>query len=109
MRLHIRGRQTRIEPDIVGWITERLEDLNAPFEDIFEARVTLVGRSDYPESRDLAHVQLMLAGRTLQMTQDGSTPDEAIKAAVKEAEEVLHHLRAAGPSGRRPAGFSETA
>jgi ribosome-associated translation inhibitor RaiA len=100
MRLHIRGKQTHIEPDLVGWITERLEELNTPFEDIFEARVTLVGRADYPESRDLAHVQLMLAGRTLQMTQDGGTPDEAIKAAIKESEEVLYDLRAAGPVGR---------
>lgn len=97
MRLHIRGRQTKLQPHLVGWVAERMEELNTPFEDIFEARVIPVGRASCSESRDLVHVQLMLADRTLQMTQDGATPDEAIKAAIKEAEGALCNLRASGP------------
>ena len=48
MRLDIEGKHMALAPHLMGWIAERLEDLNTPYDDICEARITFVqqGRSE---------------------------------------------------------------
>jgi ribosome-associated translation inhibitor RaiA len=90
MRLHIEGQGTTIVPHLLGRIAERLEHLNEPYEDIFEARVTLVSQ----ERRYEARVSLLLAGKTLYAVQHGDSPDAAIGAALRCVEKALHERRA---------------
>src|SRR5262245_33768880 len=95
MRLHIEGKRTRLAPHLMGWIAERLEDLNTPDEDIFEARITFVQH----KHQETAQIQLLLAGRTLRVTQRGATPDVAINAAIQMVQEALQDVRAARQQG----------
>jgi ribosome-associated translation inhibitor RaiA len=91
MRLHIEGQHTWLAPHLVGWIADRLEALNMPDEDIYEARVTFVRQ----RRREVARVHLLLAGKSLQVTQHGETPDAAIRAALQMLQRALHNVRAA--------------
>jgi ribosome-associated translation inhibitor RaiA len=91
MRLHIEGQRTWLAPHLVGWIADRLEALNTPDEDIYEARVTF-GRQ---RRREVARIQLLLAGKSLQVSQHGETPDVAIRAALQMIQRALHNVRAA--------------
>src|SRR5262250_2604747 len=83
MRLHIEGKDTGLAPHLLGWIAERLKALNTPDEDIFEAWVTFVQHKRQEEAR----VQLQVAGKLLQVTQRGVTPDAAIDAALQRRNE----------------------
>lgn len=85
MRLHIEGKDTPIVPHLVGRIAERLEQLNSPHEDIWEARVTLVQQADGHEAR----VRLLLSGTTLTIQRHGDSPDAAIGAALRHIAEAL--------------------
>ena len=48
MRLDIEGKHMTLAPHLMGWIAERLEDLNTSYDDICKVRVTFVqqGRCD---------------------------------------------------------------
>jgi ribosome-associated translation inhibitor RaiA len=85
MRLHIEGKDTPIVPHLVGRIAERLEQLNTPHEDIWEARVTLVQQANGHEAR----VRLLLSGTTLMAQHHGASPDAAIGAALRSIADVL--------------------
>ena len=91
MRIHIEGRHTKLEPQLVGKIAEQLDELNTPDEDIFEAQVTLFRH----KRCEAARIQLLLAGTTLRVTQRGATPDAAVNAAMREVQEALHDNRVA--------------
>src|SRR5919204_6883509 len=90
MRLHIEGKHTGLAPHLLGQIAERLEALNIPDDDIIEARVTFVQQ----KRQEAARVQLQVAGKLLQVTQRGATPDAAIDAALQMAQQALHESRA---------------
>ena len=99
MRLHIEGQDTTIVPHLLGRIAERLEQLNEPHDDIFEARVTLVSQEGWHE----AQVRLLLAGKTLYAVHHGASPDEAIGAAMHHVESALHERRTQRQRSRPPA------
>jgi ribosome-associated translation inhibitor RaiA len=90
MRLHIEGKHTGLAPHLLGWIAERLQALNTPEADILEAWVTLVQQ----KHQEVARVQLQVAGKLLQVTQRGATPDAAIDAALQMVQRALHEVRA---------------
>jgi ribosome-associated translation inhibitor RaiA len=91
MRLDIEGKHMTLAPHLMGWIAERLEDLNTPYDDICEARVTFVqqGRCD------AVCIELLLAGKSLHVTQRGATPEAAVDAAFRVVQRELHGVRAA--------------
>jgi ribosome-associated translation inhibitor RaiA len=91
MRLDIEGKHMTLAPHLMGWIAERLEDLNTPYDDICEARVTFVQQG----RRDAVCIQLLLAGQSLHVTQRGATPDAAVDAAFRAVQRELHDVRAA--------------
>jgi ribosome-associated translation inhibitor RaiA len=93
MRLHIEGQHTNIPPHLLGWIAERLEDLDAPHGDILQARVTLAGHKNGQRCRQEARVELVLAAETLFVTQVAKTPYDAVCAALKAAERELRNMR----------------
>jgi len=74
----------------MGWIADRLAELNTPDEDIFEARITFVQQ----KRQEVARVQLRAAGKLLQVTQRGDTPDAAIDAALQMIQRTLQEVRA---------------
>jgi len=90
MRLHIEGKHTRLAPHLMGWIADRLAALNTPDEDIFEARIIFVQQ----KRQEVARVQLQVAGKLLQVTQRGATPDAAIDAALQMIQRALQEVRA---------------
>jgi ribosomal subunit interface protein len=93
MRIHIEGKHTRITPQLLGWIAERLDDLNAPHQDIIDARVTLVKHRHWRPCRDEARVELRLARQTLDAAQTAETAYDALYAALKTVERRLYAYR----------------
>jgi ribosome-associated translation inhibitor RaiA len=93
MCLHIEGQHSDIPPQLMGWIAERIEDLNTPHEDILHARVTLVGHNSGRHGRQEARVELRLAAVTLSVTQVAKTPYGAVYATLKATERQLRDLR----------------
>ena len=91
MRLDIEGKHIKLAPHLMGWIAERLEDLNTPYDDICEARVTFVQQG----RRDAVCIELLLAGTSLHVTRRGATPDAAVEAAFRVVQRELHDVRAA--------------
>jgi ribosome-associated translation inhibitor RaiA len=94
MCYRIRGQHTKMAPPLLGWIAERLEDLNTPDEDVLHAHVTLVKHQEWRRNRYEARVELTLAARRLQAVQVAKTPYEAMVAALKAVERKLRALRA---------------
>jgi glycosyltransferase involved in cell wall biosynthesis/ribosome-associated translation inhibitor RaiA len=92
MRLHIEGQHTHIPPHLLGWIAERLEDLNTPYDDILHARVTLVEHRYWKRCRLEARLKLTLATETLTVTHVAKTQYDAVYAALKTAERKLRSL-----------------
>ena len=90
MRLDIEGKHMTLAPHLMGWIAERLEDLNTPYDDICEARVTFVQQG----RRDAVCIELLLAGKSLHVTQRGATPNAAVDAAFRVVQRELHDVRA---------------
>jgi len=91
MRLDIEGKHTTLAPHLMGWIAERLENLNTPYDDICEARVTFVHQG----RRDAVCIEILLVGKSLHVTQRGATPDAAVDAAFRVVQQELHDVRAA--------------
>ena len=91
MRLDIEGKHITLAPHLMGWIAERLEDLNTPYDDICEARVIFVQQG----RRDAVCIELLLAGKSLRVTRRGATSDAAVNAAFRVVQRELHDVRAA--------------
>ena len=91
MRLDIEGKHITLAPHLMGWIAERLEDLNTPYDDICEARVTFVQQG----RRDAVCIELLLAGKSLRVTRRGATSDAAVDAAFRVVQRELHNVRPA--------------
>jgi ribosome-associated translation inhibitor RaiA len=91
MRLDIEGKHMTLAPYLMGWIAERLDDLNTSYDDICEARVTFVQQ----ERRDAVCIELLLAGKSFHVTQRGATPEAAVEAAFRVVQRQLWDVRAA--------------
>jgi ribosome-associated translation inhibitor RaiA len=94
MRIHIEGKQTPITPHLLGWIAERLEDLDTSHEEIIHARVTLTKRQHWRRCSDEAHIELQLGRQILGVAQTANTPYDALFAALKTVERKLDAHRA---------------
>jgi ribosome-associated translation inhibitor RaiA len=100
MCYRFRAQDTKIAPQLLGWMDERLEDLNTADADVHHAHVTLVKHQQRRRTRYEAHVELTVAARRLQAVQVAKTPYEAMVAALKSVERKLHAFRAQeGPAG----------
>jgi ribosome-associated translation inhibitor RaiA len=80
-----------LAPHLMGWIAERLKDLNTPYDDICEVRVTFVQQG----RREAVCIELLLVGKSLHVTQRGATPDAAVDAAFRVIQRELHDVRTA--------------
>jgi len=104
MRLDIEGKHITLAPHLMGWIAERLEDLNTPYDNICKARVTFVQQG----RRDAVCIELLVAGKSLHVTQRGATPDAAVDAAFRVVQQELHDVRA-GRRARTSVGVAQEA
>lgn len=91
MRLDIEAKHMTLAPHLMGWIAERLKDLNTPYDDICEVRVTFVQQG----RREAVCIELLLVGKSLHVTQRGATPDAAVDAAFRVVQRELHDVRTA--------------
>jgi hypothetical protein len=97
MELHIEAQHTELDPDLKGWITARLDALNAPEQDMLHARVTVVKHLHHLRGSEEARVVLVLAGKTLNATGTGDTITDVLYAVFDVIEGELHDFR----TGRR--------
>lgn len=109
MEVRIEGQHTEVEPNLQAWITQRLEELNARYEDILHARVTLEKNMHHQKGSDAARVFLTLSGQTLSATRTAATLDDALYEALDVISRELHDFRtvrqhAAKTPGPRPRG-----
>ena len=93
MELHIDAQHIDLEPDLQDWITERLEALNVPEQDILHARVTVVKHVHHLPGSDEARVVPVLSGKTLNATRTGDTIEDALYAVFDVIEGELHDFR----------------
>ena len=93
MDVQIEGHHTQVGPDVQAWISQRLEALNAPYQDIVHARVTLVKHERHHKGSDEAHVFVTLSGKTLSATRTGNTLDEALSEALDVITRQLREFR----------------
>ena len=91
MRLDIEAKHMTLAPHLMGWIAERLKDLNTSYDDICEVRVTIVQQG----RREAVCIELLLVGKSLYVTQRGATPDAAVDAAFRVVQRELHDVRTA--------------
>jgi ribosome-associated translation inhibitor RaiA len=91
MRLDIEAKHMTLAPHLMGWIAERLKDLNTPYDDICEVRVTFVQQG----RREAVCIEILLVGKSLYVTQRGATPDAAVDAAFRVVQRELHDVRTA--------------
>jgi len=89
MRLHIEGHNTQIAAYVLGWIAERLGNLNTAHDDIVSAQVVLKQQQRQTE----ACIELRLVGKTLSMRQCGKTQGEAVHATLQVIEQHLGEFR----------------
>jgi ribosome-associated translation inhibitor RaiA len=94
MRLDIEAKHMTLAPHLMGWIAERLKDLNTPYDDICEVRVTFVQQG----RREAVCIDLLLVGKSLHVTQRGVTPDAAVDAAFRVVQgNCMTSVRRGGP------------
>ena len=91
MRLDIEAKHMSLAPHLMGWVAERLKDLNTPYDDIYEVCVTFVQEG----WREAVCIDLLLVGKSLHVTQRGATPDAAAAAAFRVVQRELHNIRTA--------------
>lgn len=97
MRIQFDGQGRPLSTDLLSHIAERLETLNAPYEDIFEARVTLMPFRMQHKLHLAAQVELLLVGRTLCAMHEGATPHDAVNAALTDIVCQLNAFRILRP------------
>jgi cold shock CspA family protein/ribosome-associated translation inhibitor RaiA len=93
MELHIDAQHIDLESALQDWITERLEALNTPEQDILHARVTVVKNVHHLRGSDEARVVLALSGKTLNATRLGDTIEDALYEVFDVIESELHDFR----------------
>jgi cold shock CspA family protein/ribosome-associated translation inhibitor RaiA len=93
MDLQIEALHTEVEPELREWISERMDELNRPADDILHARVSLLKQQRHQKGSDEVRVFLALSGKTLQVTQPGDTIQDALYEALSVLTQELREFR----------------
>jgi ribosomal subunit interface protein len=93
MQIEIEGRHTDVQPALQDWITERLETLNVPHDDILHARVVVDKATHHIQGADEARIVLALAGKTLSASKTAETLDNALYAVLDAIGRELQDYR----------------
>jgi CspA family cold shock protein len=93
MDLQIEAQHTEVEPELREWISERLDELNTPSDDILHARVNLLKQERHQKGSDEVRVFLTLSGKTLHVTQTGDTIQDALYEALNVLTRELREFR----------------
>jgi CspA family cold shock protein len=93
MEIEIEGRRTEVQPALHAWITERLEELNMPQDDILHARVVVDKATHHIQGADEARVVLTVTGKTLNASKTGETIDDAVNAVLDAIARELRDYR----------------
>jgi ribosomal subunit interface protein len=93
MQVSIEGHQTDIQPELRERITQRLEALNVPHEDIVHARVALEKDTHHQQGADEVRVILALSGKMLTAKKTATNIYDAANAALETIERELKEFR----------------
>jgi ribosome-associated translation inhibitor RaiA len=97
MRIQFDGKGTALPPELPGDIAERLEILNAPYEDIIAALVTLRQLRTHRKPHHATRIELLLVGRTLCAMHEGTTLRDTVNAALADIARQLQTFRMLRP------------
>jgi ribosomal subunit interface protein len=93
MQISIEGHQTDIQPELRERITQRLEELNVPHEDVLHARVALEKATHHQQGADEVRIVLSLPGKMLTAKKTSTTLYDAVNAALETIERELKEFR----------------
>jgi len=93
MQVYIEGQHTEVQPELRTMITEQLEALNAPHDDIIHARVALDKDTHHQQGTDEVRVTLSLPGKMLTAKKTARTLYDAVNAALGAVERELQEFR----------------
>jgi cold shock CspA family protein/ribosome-associated translation inhibitor RaiA len=93
MELHIDGQHTEVSTDLQSWITERVEALNTPHDDIVHARVTVEKHERHAHGSDEARVFLTLSGKNITAARTGKTLEDALYTVFDVIDRELRDFR----------------
>src|SRR5918999_264492 len=93
MQISIEGHQTDIQPELRERITQRLEELNVPHEDVLHARVALEKATRHQQGADEVRIILSLPGKMLTAKKTAPTLYDAVNAALETIERELKEFR----------------
>jgi ribosomal subunit interface protein len=93
MQISIEGHHTDIQPEVRERITQRLEELNEPHEDILHARVALEKATHHQQGADEVRVILSLPGKMLTAKKTAPSLYDAANAALETIERELKEFR----------------
>ena len=95
MRIHIAAATPPLAPELRGWLAARLDALNTPAVEIWEARVTYRVQQPHQQPYAQMQVECLLAGQTLCVVQTGATLPEAAHAVLHTLSQQLRAVRPA--------------
>lgn len=109
MNVKIEGQHTQVDAKVQELVTQRLETLNEPYQDIVHARVAFVKHERHQKGNDEVRMFLSLSGKTISVKRQADTLDEALNAALDVLTRQLREFRlvrqhAAKTPGPRPRG-----
>jgi glycosyltransferase involved in cell wall biosynthesis len=92
LRLHIESHSTPLAPHLLGTIAEHLRELQVPCGESIAARVT-VRRTECCSHSQTVGIELLLGGKTIRVSHEAATPEEAAQGALHVTAQQLRHLQ----------------
>jgi ribosomal subunit interface protein len=93
MQIYFEGQHTDVQPELREQITQRIEELNVPHEDIVHARVALEKDTHHQQGADEVRIILSLPGKMLTAKKTGTNLYDAANAALETIERELKEFR----------------
>jgi cold shock CspA family protein/ribosome-associated translation inhibitor RaiA len=93
MNVKIEGQHTQVEADVQLMVTERLEALNAPYDDILHARVAFIKHERHNKGSDEVRMFLTLSGKSFSIKRQADTLDEALNDALDVVTRQVREFR----------------
>ncbi len=93
MNIKLEGQHTQVDEDVQLLVTERLEALNEPYDDIVHARVTFIKHERHKKGSDEVRMFLSLSGKSISIKRQADTLDEALNATLDVVTRQVREFR----------------
>lgn len=93
MNVKIEGQHTQVDDDVKLMVTERLQALNDPYDDIVHVRVSFIKHKRHNKGSDEVRMFLTLSGKSISIKRQADTLDEALNDALDVVTRQLREFR----------------